>query len=74
MSSQNTESLLLSTFVSIVHLDSDNPNQNCTYLCFVLHNALLVAKWAMETKYAIASGVRCAFVKRKLLALSLVAH
>jgi hypothetical protein len=33
----------------------------------------LVAKWAMETKCAIASGVRCTFVKHKLLALILVA-
>jgi hypothetical protein len=73
MSNQSPESVSLSISVSFVRLDSDNPDQNCKYLCFVVQNALLFAKWAVKTKCAIASGVRCAFVKHNRLALIFVA-
>jgi hypothetical protein len=73
MSNQSTESVCLSISVSLICFHSDTPDQKCKYLCFVVRNALLIAKWAMETKCAIAPGVRSAFVKRNLLALILVA-
>jgi hypothetical protein len=58
--------------LNMIDDSGSNPNHK-NHMSIHRHNALLVAKWAMETKRAIASGVRCAFAKHKLLALILVA-